>query len=356
MRKVIIRCLIVFGWLIAIFGALYLPHFDFFPFQEKSINIFAWGHTIDLNILSQFEKETGIKVNLSFYSSNEELLIKMKATGGGDYDLIMPSDYTVQLLRKEGLLQEIDRSALNFWSDLNPALLNHSYDPNNQFSIPFEWEIYGLGVNTDFFQKTPFTASWDAIYNKELIDYKIAVNNDPIEAVLFAAFYLYGRTDGLGPLEFAGIRELLLEQRKWVQAYSNTRADYFIATGNCPVALSVSSLIKRVRLLFPQVDFIVPQAGTFISIENFCIPKASSKQEYVYQLLNRLYTKESMTAHYDSFWFFPATLSPIDELDLDPYEQKLLRLTRQDFDKFHYIKNVFPQQKVRDLWVEVKSF
>jgi len=354
--KLFHRSLIIFGWLAAFTIALYLPHFEIFPFQEKSINLFTWGDTIDLNVLSEFEKKTGIKVNISYYSTNEELLIKMKATGGDDYDLIMPSDYAVKRLIKEELVQKIDRRRLNFWHDINPALLKHSFDPKNTYSIPFEWEIYGMGVNAKFFKDKPFQPSWNAVFNTDQIDYTIAMNNDPIEVVLFAAFYLYNKTRSITPEEFAGVRKLLLEQRKKVEAYSDTRADYFIATGNCPVALSVSALIKRVRLLFPEVDFVVPEEGTFITIENLCLPKASKKQKYVYQLLNFLYTKESMIKHYDSFWFFPATLSPINDLDLDPYEKKLLQMTREEFNKFHFIQNIYPQQKVRDLWVEVKSF
>lgn len=354
--KLFTRLAIVCFWVLVIFAVLYFPNLKILPFEEKSINVFAWAGTLDPNVFADFERKTGIKVNLSYYASNEELQVKMRATDGAGYDLVMPSDYTVALFIKEDLIKPLDHTKLDFLNDLNPALLNHSFDPKNRYSIPFEWEIYGLGVDRSYFTDKPFFPSWRAIYDKDVIHYKIAINNDPIEAVLFCAFYLYGKTDSISEEEFQGVRQLLLEQRKWVEAYSDLRADYFIATGNCPVALSVNALIKRIRGLFPTIDFVIPEEGTFITIENFCIPKTTEKEKYVYKLLNHLYTTESIISHYDNLGLFPATLSPLDSIDLEDYERELLQMSREEFDKFHFIKNILPQKKVRDLWVEVKSF
>lgn len=356
LRKFFIRFSLIFLWLLLIFGILYLPHWQVLPFQEKSLNVFAWGSSLDGDVLAAFEKETGIKVNLTNYSSNEELLIKMRATQGNDYDLIMPSDYAVDLLIKEELIKPIDRSQLKFWHDLNPVLLAHPFDPENRFSIPFQFEVYGLGVNRNFFKDRPFLPSWRSIYDPTVVDYKIAVNNDPVESILFASSYLYGKTDSITEKEFDGIRDLLVQQREWVEAYSNLRADYFIATDNCPIVLSISSLVKRARALFPYIDFVIPEEGTFVTIENLCMSRATTKEKYIYQLLNYIYTKESYIKHYESFWLFPPLLSPIDELDLEDFQLRLLRISREEFEKFHFFKKTLPQQKILDLWVDVKSF
>ncbi len=316
MKRYLTRFLIVLGWICFIFGVLYIPHFQIFPTEEKSLNIFAWGGSVDPETLSAFKEETGIKLNISTYSSNEELQVKMKATGGYGYDLIMPSDYTVTILIKDDLLQPLDKSKLNFLSDINPLLLNHPYDPDNRYAVPFEWEVVGLGVDTNAVPSN-FTPSWDAIFNREKIDYKIATSNDPIEAVQYASFYLFGTTENRDETHFPAIRRLLLEQKSWVEAYTDYRADYFLATGNCPIVLSISSVMKRIRSQFDNIKFMIPKEGTFISIENFCIPKQSKKQEYVYELLNWLYTKESVIAHYENIWLLPATLSALPELKLD---------------------------------------
>lgn len=350
------RTLIVCAWVLLLFGALYFPNLKIFPFEEKTINIFAWGDILNPEILAEFEKESGIKVHLSFYATNEELQVKMQATGGNGYDLIMPSNYTISMMIQEGLLKPLNHSKLHFFNDLNPVLLNHSFDSGNRYSVPFEWEVFGLGVDRNYFVNRPFYPSWRALFDESVIDYKIAFDNDPIDAVLFASLYLFGKTDRITEPEFQEIRSLLIRQRKWVEAYSDFRADYFIATGNCPVAISSSSKFKRIREKFPQIDFVIPEEGTFITIENFCIPKTSQKEEYVYRFLNFLYSRDSLARHFHEFGFFPATLSVLRDLELDGYEKELVYIEQKDFKKFHFFKNILPQQKVRDLWVEVKSF
>lgn len=80
MKKIFIRTTLILGWIFLIFGILYFPNFRISPTEEKTLNIFAWSDTLDPKVLKEFEMETKIKVNLSFYSSNEELQMKMKAT------------------------------------------------------------------------------------------------------------------------------------------------------------------------------------------------------------------------------------------------------------------------------------
>jgi spermidine/putrescine transport system substrate-binding protein len=156
-------CVTVF-WLGLIFAALYLPKWEVIRFEPRSINVFAWGDILDPAVIADFEKETGIRVYLNYYSSNEELVVKMKATRGEGYDLVIPSDYVVPLLTADGLLKEINKEKIFFFADINPLLLNHAYDRENRYSIPFEWEIFGLGIDKNFFSTRPFDASWKAIF------------------------------------------------------------------------------------------------------------------------------------------------------------------------------------------------
>lgn len=351
------RVFIVFAWIFAIFVLLYLPNLHLFPTKERSINIFIWGETLMPQILKDFERETGIRIHLSYFSSNEELLVKMQATEGRGYDLIMPSDYAVSVLTKQDLLKPLDKKRLKFFSQLNPSLTGLSYDPQNTYSIPFEWEIHALGYSPAYIAKmgTP-PLSWGAIFDKRQIDYTVGMNNDPIEAIQFAALYLFGKTEDLSREQFEQIRSLLIEQNRWVEAYTNARPDYFLATGNCPVVVTYSSLIKRLKQIYPEAGFAIPKEGAFISIENFCIPKNSTNYDLVYDLLNYLYRDPSLIAHYKTYGFFPATHSTLSQIDFTDSERDILRFVDEDFDKLHFFQGLFPRKEVIDLWVQVKSF
>ncbi len=356
MKTLAIRTSIILFWLLLLLTLLYWPRIEWQKEEEKnSLNIFTWGDILDPEVVAAFERETGIKVHLSYYSSNEELLVKLKATKAEGYDLIVPSDYAVKILTKEGLLQPIDRGQLNFWPHINPLLLGQFFDPDNQYSIPFEWEIFGIGVNRDFFASRPFPHSWKLVFDRETIDYKIGMVNDPIEAVIFSSFYLFGPQTSLNKVQINAVRDLLIAQHQWVETYSDFRADYLLATKNSPAVIASSSYIWRTMRTFPFVSFVIPQEGTFITIENLCIPSATKKQDIIYQFINYLYTPESAAAHYETFGFFPSTLHGIHLMNLDPLARELILSPPEQFHRYHFTQVIMPEDELRDLWVEVKS-
>jgi spermidine/putrescine transport system substrate-binding protein len=337
LRKLYIRSTIILLWLVLIGCALYWPTWEVTRYAENEINLFAWGDIIDPDIISAFEKETGIKVNVSNYFSNEELIVKLKATGGAGYDLILPSDYAVDILKKADLIKELDKNKFHYWKEINPSLIGHFYDPDNNYSIPWEWELYGFGIDKDYFKNRPFDPSWKMIFDAKSIDYQITMVNDSIEAVEFAAFYLFGESKSLTREQLEQVKNLLSEQRKWVTAYANFRGDYFLATKTCPLILASSSYIWRTMRLYDFVSYVVPKEGSFVSIENY------------------LYSPESVAAHYTTYGYFPSTLHGLHLVTLDPQAETYIRTTPDAFKKHHFLQRLIPQQEVRDIWVDVKS-
>ena len=354
-RKFFIRISIVAFWLSLLVFILYWPRIDWRHLESHSINVFAWGDIFDPEVVEDFEKKTGIKVHLNYYSSNEELLVKLKATKGEGYDLIVPSDYAVQILLREDLLKPLEKSKLDFLGDINPLLLGKYYDPENRYSLPFEWELFGLGFDSGYFADRPFTPSWRLIFDRKIIDYKIGMLNDPIQSVLLASFYLYGIKDRLDSAEIEPLRKLLVRQRSWVAVYADFRADYLLATKNCPVVVASTSYIWRTMRDFPFVKFAIPKEGTFITIENLAIPKATAKEDLIYRFMNHLYTKESSAAHFNTYGLFPATTHAFSLMRLDPLAGELMQPSKDEFEKYHFIKMLLPEDQVRDIWVEVKA-
>lgn len=355
LKKVLTRSGIIFIWVAFIFCALYWPKWKMFKHQKNSINVFAWGDIFEPSVISDFEKETGIKINLSYYSSNEELLVKLKATKGEGYDLVIPSDYAVNALIKEDLLKRIDKSKFAYWDSINPGLLGHFFDPENNYSIPFEWELYGFGIDNDYFAIHPPEPSWAMIFDPNVVNYKITMVNDPIEAVEFASFYLYGITDQLSASQVDAIRQLLIQQRPWVAAYASFRGDYFLATKNVAVVVASTSYILRTQKLFNFVGFVMPKEGSFITIENICIPKPSQKEDLIFRFINYLCSPQSVATHFKTYSLFPSTLHALNDLEVDEHVKKIMQSTPEDFRKYHFIQNILPQEETRDIWVDVKT-
>jgi len=355
MKKISIRAGIILFWLLIISGALYLPKWQRIKEDKNTINVFVWGDILTSSVVADFEKETGIKINLSYYSSNEELIVKLKATKAEGYDLIIPSDYAVHVLAKEGLLKKLNKEKFAYWDSINPELLHHYFDPDNAYSIPFEWELFGFGVDRDYFAKHPTPPSWNMLFNPETVHYKIAMNNDPIEAIAFASFYLYGPIDDLSVAQAGNVREVLIRQKPWVAAYANFRGDYFLATRNVSLVVASTSYIWRAKRFCDFVKFVVPEEGSFITIENFCIPKPSQKEEIVFKFINYLSSAPSVVAHFDTYSLFPATTHALPLLKMDEEAKEILNSSKEQFQKYHFIRTVLSEKETRDIWVDVKS-
>lgn len=354
-RKIFTRSAVVLFWTALIFGILYWPEEASLLPSNRSINIFVWGDILDPTIVAEFERETGIKVNMNFYASNEELLVKLKATGGQGYDMIIPSDYSVEILAKDGLLKELDKSQLNFLRNLNPKLTDLPFDPGNVYSIPFEWEVYLIGIDKDFFAHRTYDPSWKMVFDVNQIDYYITMMNDPIQTINLVAFYLYGDVEEVSDEQLQAITDLLIQQKKYVNAYADFRADYFLATRNSAAVIASSSYLWKTMKKFPFVGFVMPKEGSFITIENICIPKPSKKENLTYQLINYLYTRQSMKSHYERYRIFPATIDVIPDLTKDAETLQLLTLQGDAFKTLRLTNVVTTQEKTRDAWVQVKT-
>lgn len=116
---------------------------------DDHLVIYNWSEYMPQAVLDQFTQETGVKIQYSTYDSNEAMYAKVKTLKGEGYDIVVPSTYFVDRLRREGLIQKIDKTKLKNFGNLDPKLLNRPYDPNNEYSIPYLWGTTGIAVNTD---------------------------------------------------------------------------------------------------------------------------------------------------------------------------------------------------------------
>ncbi len=355
MGKILIRTSLVIFWAVFILFILYFPKINPFKSNKKGITIFAWGDILDPEMVKNFEKETGIHVNLNFYASNEELVVKLKATGGEGYDLVMPSDYAVELLVRDDLLQKIDHKRLDFFANLNPLLLNHKYDPHNRYSIPFSWEIFGVGVDTDALTIPLDKISWKHVFDPKKIPGEIIMLNDPIQSVLLAGFYLYGSFSHLDKQQALAVKDLLIAQKKYVEAYVDFRADYFLITKNSALVVAASSYIWRAMAQYKNIQFAIPQEGSFISVESFSIPSKTQKLDLVYRFLNYIYQPKSIGQHFNNYALFPPTIDAFKYMNINQKIEDMIRSSPEEFGKYHFFRMPLSEKEIRDIWVAVKS-
>lgn len=341
--------MLFWGGVIALF--LYAPD----PISRmrgiKSINVLAWPGVVDASYLKEFERDTGIRVNMTYFEHNEELFVKLRSSGGSGYDLIMPSSYAAELLIKEGLLKTIDKTKLSFWSSIYPLLLGHYYDRGNDYTVPYVWGVYGLAIDTRYFGDQQVEPSWRLVFDERFIPGRIGMLDDAREAPLIAAMYLFGDIEGLNATKLQQIKNLLLDQKKWVAAYIDLRPGHLLLSETAPVVVTNSLDIFKVMRQYPFIDFLIPQEGSFLEIDSFAMPVGVVDEDFVYQFLNYMYRPDILHAYAEKYAF----LSPLSDVTVSHKSYPFSQPSSELFSKLHFFRNVVPLSQLTALWIALKS-
>lgn len=130
------------------------------------VYVYNWTDYIPEGVIDQFTEETGIEVVYATYDSNEAMYAKLKLMDGKGYDVVVPSTYFVSKMRREGLLQKLDKSQLSNWKNLNPAYLGKSFDPKAEYAAPYALGGSGILLNTSVFTD-PESIAWKDLWKPE---------------------------------------------------------------------------------------------------------------------------------------------------------------------------------------------
>ena len=341
--------ILIFCFWIAIIGIfLLLPSLSgFFKKPQKSLTLFVPPLLLDPVYLKNFEKETGIKLYITYFENGATLLSKLSATGGVGYDIIIPDDHSLEWLIQHDFVKKIDKSKIAFLNEINPLLLNNYYDPDNVYSIPYYWGIYGIGFNSELLPLGAVGDSWSILFDKKICDNRICMTDDPREAVMIAAQYLFGSIDALkDPQAREQVKKVLINQKKHVEVYTLSRSDNLLQTKSCAVAAVVSPELWRLNREYPHIDMMIPREGSFFIIDAIAIPKTTRKDEMIYEFINYLYKKDVITHHAQLFGF----CSPLSTVTI-PGQEKFCPNT--DLYRFDFFRNVISDEEINAIWVEV---
>lgn len=158
------------------------------------VNVCSWGEYIDTSLITQFEEETGIRVNYQTVESNETLYSLLKS-GGADYDVVVPSDYMIAKLIEEDMLEKLDYGNIPNFSLIDERFKHLSYDPENAYTVPYTWGTLGIIYNANAVEEE--ITSWSALYDSQYAGQVLLINNsrDALGAALLYLGYSVNTTD-----------------------------------------------------------------------------------------------------------------------------------------------------------------
>jgi spermidine/putrescine-binding protein len=332
-----------------------------FKNKEKTLNILSWPGSISYEIIKKFEDTYGVKINISYYTSNEELTTKLIFTNGKDLDIIIPSDYTVQILKSKNLILEIDKNKIKNFNLIYKNLLTKGTFDQKIFAIPFEWFIFGISIkekNLSLFEneKELINSFFNGNYNKKNIP--ICMTNDSMTAInIIDRYYHENFNNKIVDKEalFTIIYETLKKQKKNVIAYSDMRiSDLFYDDSIYMAYLQHFEYIKALKKN-KDLKFIIIPFGTLQTIEYICIPKESSNVELAYNFINFLISEDTLLLNVKFDYSLPILNSLLTKKEYPKEFKEIITRCTSDDINFFFSKEILNEEDRALLWMLLKS-
>lgn len=247
----------------------------------EKLSIFCWSEYIPQAVVEKFQETTGIKVSIENYASNEEMLAKLGS--GGSYDLIQPSEYTVEALIKENLLQPLDKSAIPNLKNVAPEFLNLSYDPSNKYSVPWMVGSVGIIVNTDKV-KDEIKSFKDVFQPK--FKKRIVVLDDARELTTAALSTLGISCNDITDANLEKARGVLKDWLPLVKVYDSDSPKTAMLNGDTDLGVVWSGEAALLQRENKKFKWVIPTGESHQFVDNLCIPKGSKNKANAEKFIN----------------------------------------------------------------------
>lgn len=242
-----------------------------------TLNVYNWGEYISngdegsVHVVEEFEKLTGIDVNYTTYDSNESMYSIIKS-GSVSYDLIIPSDYMIQRLISENLVQKIDVTKLSNYSNVDSKYKGLYYDANNEYSVPYNVGMVGVVYNSAEISETP--DSWSLLFDKKYSG-KLLTFNNPRDAFALAQFYLGIDVNTNNKADWDSAAELVKEQKPLLKKFVMDDVFSLMETGETFAAPYYAGDCITMMSNNSDLKFYYPKEGTNIFVDAACVPTSA---------------------------------------------------------------------------------
>lgn len=331
--------------------------------SDRVVNVCSWGEYIDENLITQFEEETGIRVNYQTAESNEALysLIKM---GGADFDVIVPSDYMIARLIEEDMLAELDYDNIPNFDLIDDTYKHLSYDPENKYTVPYTWGALGIIYNTAMVSE-PIT-SWSAMFDPQYAGQVLMINNsrDAIGAALLSLGYSLNTTDE-SQLEEAFNLIKQAKDNGVYQAFVMDEVFGKMEGGNAAIAMYYAGDYLTMLENNEDLAFVIPEEGSNWFVDAMCVLKSSQHKDEAEEWINFIASTDANLANMDYIWYaspnaealeeYPAYYQEVNDEELDPELYEIMAPSEETLARCELYKNL-PKATLRlydSLWTRL---
>lgn len=258
--------------------------------KEKTVvNFLNWGEYMDPDVVDEFNaSQDEIEIVCKYTTSNEEMYA-LCATEGCEIDIIVPSDYMVERMMKEGLLAKMDYKGMENFANIAEYSAGRTFDPNSDYSVPFMCGTLGIVYNTKLVDDE--VNSWDILWNEKYAQ-KIMMYSSIRDTMAVALARLGYDINSTDPAEIAEAGASLMEQRPLVLAYGTDDIKTSMVGGAVALAMDYSGSAAAAIMENPDLAYAVPEEGSNIWVDNLVILESSDVKEAALTFINYLMDTE----------------------------------------------------------------
>ena len=321
---------------------------------QEEVNVYNWEDYINEQVLEMFEQETGIKVNYINFTTNEDMMVQLRANPGA-FDVIFPSDYCVERMIAESLIQPIDMSKITNYKEIDPRLLNADYDPNNEYSVPYMWGTVGILYNTTKVEE-PIT-SWSSMFDEKYAGQVFMMES--YRDTLGAALKYLGYSMNIRvPAELSAARDLLIKQKQngIVKAYEVDQTKEKMVLGEAALALMWSGDAMYAIDRNPDLKFVVPSEGSNIWVDPMVISSTARNVENAHLLIDFLTRPEIAKMNCDYIRYSSPNLGAIALMGEEYTQNEVLNPSDDIINRCEFFHDVGDFINVYNtLWGQIKG-
>lgn len=279
--------------------------------SSKVINVFNCADYIDEELITKFEEETGYIVKYSTYDTNENMYAKL-TSGSASYDLVFPSDYMIEKMISENLVQEINYDNVPNYKYIDEAYKHLSYDPEDKYSVPYMWGTIGILYNPE--NVPDQVDGWNILWNDEYKDEIVMFNSirDTMGIALRRLGYSMNTTNHQEIKEAA---DTLIQEKKLARTWVVDEVKDMMISGEVSIATVYSGDAAYIQEERPDLEYIVPEEGSNKWFDGMVIPRCATNKEGAEAFINFLTDPDNAKQNVDYIGYYTPNFKTFEMLD-----------------------------------------
>ncbi|AUN19588.1 spermidine/putrescine ABC transporter permease [Clostridium botulinum] len=320
--------------------------------EKQVLNIFNWSEFLPQSVIEQFEKEYNVKVNYSTFSSNEEMLAKLMG-GNVPYDLVVTSDYAIEIMTKQKLVQPIDKNNVPNLANIDKNVLDLDFDPKNTYSLPYMWGGNNIVIDKTKITKkiTSFDDLWDSQFKNSMV-----ILDDPRVMIGLALQKNGYSINTKNPKELQKAKEDLIKLMPNVKAFDSESPKTLLINGEASIGYVWGTEAYLAKLENPNLEVVLTKEGVIPQYDNFVIPKKAKNKKLAEEFINFIYKPEISAQVSEEFPYANPNKAAYPLMDKDKLNDIAVYPPREAVEGNELIKDVGETTKLYDdIWTEIKN-